>query len=280
MKVFISADMEGATGVVHMDDIANGRPGYEAARKLMTADVVAAAEGSLAAGAELVVVCDGHGGMRNIVFDELPERVHLVRGPASSKDLCQVEGISSDFDCALFIAYHAMAGTTPAVLSHTWVGSVIQAVHLNGRLVGETGINAALCGHFGVPLVMASGDAALCREAAGLISGIHTVAVKEAVGQTAAICRPAAETESEIRAAAAAAVGARGSIAPFVIEGPVDFDITVQLPATADKAERYTDVERIDERTLRIRADDMNLAVRRAWRTVETLMMQHAEWNQ
>lgn len=279
MKVFISADMEGATGIVNADALMTGRPEYERGRKLLTADVVAAAEGALNAGAKQVVVCEGHANMRNLHIEDFPKGVHLVKGPASGKQLCQTEGISKDFSCALFIGYHAMAGTRKGILSHTWVGSLVHAVHLNGTLVGETGINAAVCGHYGVPVVLVHGDDALKREARKLLPGIRSVVTKTALSTTAAICRPPSETLDELRTASEKAVRDRKEFAPLKLKGRVDFDVTLHRQDMADKAETYCDVKRLGDRQVRVTGKNMDIAARLAWKMIETLLMEHGAWN-
>ena len=279
MKVFISADMEGITGIVHGDSLLHGRPEYDRARKYLTDDVVAAAQGALDAGAREVLVCEGHANMRNILIEHLPRGVHLVKGPASGKQLCQTEGISRQFACALFIGYHAMAGTRRGILSHTWVGSLIHAVHLNGRLVGETGLNAAVCGHYGVPVVMVAGDDALARETKKILPWVKPVITKKTLSTNCAVCRPPAETLPEIRAMAAKTVRERAKARVFRLKGPVNFDITLHRQDMADKAETYCDVLRLGPRQVRVRGRNMDEAARLGWKVAEVLLMEHGGWN-
>ncbi|MHC4821079.1 MAG: M55 family metallopeptidase, partial [Planctomycetota bacterium] len=186
MNVFISCDMEGATGVVHVDQLVNKGYDYARARKLLTGDVAAACLGALDAGAERVVVCDGHGSMRNLLLEDMPEEVEVVLGPASSRLLCQSEGLDETFDAALFVGYHARNGTAGAVLPHTWVGSLVHEITVNGVVFGETALNAAIAGHFGVPVLLAVGDDALCEEAKEMLPDVDVLSVKRAMGRASA----------------------------------------------------------------------------------------------
>src|SRR5262245_9032490 len=166
MKVFVSVDMEGATGVVHNDQLLPGGFDYARGRKLLTGDVAAAVGAALSMDdVHHVLVCDGHGNMRNLLLEELPPNCEVVVGPASSKTLCQSEGLDASFGAMLLVGYHARAGAKDAVLPHTWIGSLIHEVRVNGRVFGETAINAAVAGEFGVPVVFVAGDEAVRREA-------------------------------------------------------------------------------------------------------------------
>jgi D-amino peptidase len=166
MKVFVSVDMEGATGVVHNDQLMPGKSDYARGRKLLTGDVATAVRAALSRDdVHQVLVCDGHGNMRNLLLEELPRNCQVVVGPASSKALCQSEGLDASFGAMMLVGYHARAGSRDAVLPHTWIGSLIHEVRVNGRVFGETAINAAIGGEFGVPVVFVAGDEAVCREA-------------------------------------------------------------------------------------------------------------------
>ena len=165
MKVYILTDMEGATGVVHGDQLMNTEKEFNRARKFLTDDVNAAVEGAIQAGASEVVVCEGHATMRNILLENLHEGASLIFGPTEYKNYCQIIDLDESFDAAIFVAFHAKAGNEKAILSHTWVGSAIHHIKVNDKILGETGLNAAICGEFGVPVVCVTGDDELAKEA-------------------------------------------------------------------------------------------------------------------
>src|SRR2546422_9501739 len=180
--------MEGIAGVVHesQTDPVDPRATAEYARfrRLMTAEANAAVEGALAAGATKVLVNDSHWFMRNLLAEELHPGAELLSG--DPKPSSKVQGIEDVFDAALFIGYHARAGTRTAILDHTYADRVAE-VRLNGRAVGELGLNAALAGAHGVAVALVSGDAALAAEAKQLLGdAVTTVVVKQAVSRHAA----------------------------------------------------------------------------------------------
>src|SRR5213076_11274 len=175
--------MEGIAGVVHESQTDPADPAHAAEygrfRRLMTAEANAAIEGALAAGATKLVVNDSHWLMRNLLAEELHQAAELLSDDPKPQSM--VEGIDGGFDAALFIGYHARAGTRHAILDHTYADR-IHDVRLNGRPVGELGINAAFAGVAGVPVALVSGDSAVATEAKDLLGqGGGTVIVKEAV---------------------------------------------------------------------------------------------------
>lgn len=280
MNVFISVDMEGATGVVHRDQLMPGGHDYERARRLLTRDVVAAATAALSVEEVLSVrICDGHGTMRNVLIEELPDLCELVSGPASSKTLCQSEGLDATFDAMILIGYHARAGARDAVLPHTWVGGLIHEIRVNDVVFGETALNAAIAGEFDVPVVFMAGDVAACAEArASLGDDLLTYAVKRATGPLAAICRPPVTTESEIRLGVLRGLTEGAERAPFKVPGPVDFRIVFHRRNQADKAAAQAGAERTGEREIAVRADTYLEAMQAAWACIEGAVHELPEW--
>lgn len=280
MKVFVSVDMEGATGIVHNDQLLPGGFNYERGRKLLTGDVATAVGAALSMDdVHYVLVCDGHGNMRNLLLEELPANCEVVVGPASSKTLCQSEGLDSSFGAMLLVGYHARAGSRDAVLPHTWIGSVIHEVRVNGRVFGETAINAAIAGEFGVPVVFVSGDEAVGREAkADLGADLITVAVKRATGPKAAVCRTPAATAADIRLGVLRAIESVKSRKPFQVAGPVEFVIAFHQVAQADRAAKRPGVERSGDREIVLRRATYLEAVRDAWQTAEWTAGENPEW--
>ena len=189
MKILIAADMEGVTGVVNWDHVSSEHAEYQRFRRLMTDDVNAAIRGVFQEGAKEVIVSDGHGDGRNLLIEELDPRARLNAGRPSP--FAMVEGIESGVDAAMFVGYHARAGAPQAILSHTWSGKRVSRVWLNGQEVGEIGLNAAVCGHFEVPVVMISGDQTACAEATEVLGQVETAVVKQASSRTAAGGGPA-----------------------------------------------------------------------------------------
>ena len=270
MRVYISVDMEGVAGVVHEDQTDPIDPRHAAEynrfRRLMTSEASAAIEGALAAGATRVLVNDSHWQMRNLLAEELHPSAELLSGGPKLRSM--VEGVEEGFDAALFIGYHAMAGTGHAIIDHTYAGLVHEA-RLNGRPVGELGINAALAGSHGVPVAMVSGDQALAAEARALLGqAVEAVIVKHAVGRFAARSVAPAESCRRIREGAAAALRRRHL--PLTLDRPVRLEVEFALTQMADMAELVPGSVRTGGRTLEYVHEDYG-EVFRAWRALYNL---------
>jgi D-amino peptidase len=233
----------------------------------MTAEVNAAIDGAVIAGADQIVVNDSHGSMTNILIEELNPKVALISG--SPKPFSMMQGIGPDVDAVFFVGYHAMSGTGAAVLAHTWTGCVFD-VQLDGQAVGETGLNAALAGSFGAPVVLVTGDQAVAEEARALLGNIETVVVKESISRTAAQCLHPEVAHARIRGAAERALGL--TVSPFVISPPITLRIVFRQSNHADGAETVPDCRRVDGRTVEWTGDDMP-AVYRAFRAMVQLAM-------
>lgn len=284
MKIFISADMEGATGVVHGDQLMPEGKTYERARKLMTADINAVITGALREAPESeFVVCDGHAVMRNIILEDLHEAAQLVIGPAhpNNKPLCQSQGCDDSFELALFTGYHSRAGTPGGLLSHTWVGRTIANYRINGELVGETAINAGVMGHFDIPVGLVSGAHELESEASATIpEGFVFVATKQTYGPTAALCLPPVKTRKLLEEGAGEAVRRfrDGRLQPFKPKLPVTIEIEVHRREMADKSAQVPGVERKDERTFTVTADNFKDAAEQAWKAVCRAQDEEPAW--
>ncbi len=252
MNVLISVDMEGISGVVLGDHTASEHKEYERFRRLMTAEANAAIEGTLAGGATRIVVNDSHGGMANLLIEELNPAAELISG--SPKPFGMMQGIGPDVDAVLFVGYHAASGTGAAVLEHTWSSRVAE-LRLNGQPLGETGLNAALAGAFGVPVLLVSGDRAVTVEARALLGEIEVVAVKDGIGRSAAQCLHPQVAQERIRQAAARAM--RLQIPPFALPVPINLSVVFQRALHADVAELIPGSRRVDGRTVEWQGDDM-----------------------
>ncbi|MGA2531567.1 MAG: M55 family metallopeptidase [Candidatus Aminicenantales bacterium] len=255
LKVFISADMEGITGVVASEQTTPGNPEYAAARKWMAEDVNAAVEGALRAGATEVVVNDSHGSQRNIDPGDIHPKAILISG--YPKPLSMMQGIDESYNAVLFIGYHAGAGTQDAVLDHTISGSVVQSVKVNGMELPELGLNAAIAGAYNVPVVFISGDVAVCRQAKTILGGdVVTAPVKDGIGRTAARLVPFAEARRGIRDRVTDALRKLGQVKPFKIAAPCRFELMFYISAQADMAMYFPNVQRVNSRTVAFTSDD------------------------
>lgn len=252
MKVYISVDMEGGTGVASAKHMADS--GYNRMVKLLTQEVNAAIAGAFDAGATEVLVNDAHGSMTNILIEDLDERAELISG--SNKQLLQMEGIDKSFDAAFFIGYHAHEGNGDAVMNHTIYGTVVTEIRRNGIVVGETAINAGIAGSFGVPVVLVAGDHVLCQEATHFLGNIETVCTKQAIDRFAARLLAPKRSQELIRAAAKRALTRLKEIKPHVIAGPVEFEITTKLTSMAHMCTLFPTVERRNSKTIAITADN------------------------
>jgi D-amino peptidase len=252
MNVLISVDMEGISGVVTSDHTSSSHKEYERFRKLMTAEANAAIEGALAGGADQIVVNDSHARKANILIEELNPVVELISG--SPKPFGMMQGIGPDLDAVFFVGYHAASGTGTAVLEHTWSGHVVE-LRLNGRVVGETGLNAALAGAYEAPVILVTGDRALTEEARALLGEIETVAVKDGVMPSAARCLHPEVAHKRIRQAAERAL--RLAVLPFVVPPPITLQVVFQRAIHADMAALVPGSQKVDGRTVEWTGEDM-----------------------
>jgi len=238
MKILIAVDMEGITGVTTWDQVTPGHAEYVRFRKLMTQDVNAAIRGAMEAGADEVIVADGHWNGSNILVEELDPRARLNSGSPSPFSMMQ--GIDESVDGVFFVGYHARNGSPSAVLDHTWSSKTVANIWLNDILTGEYGLNGALAGHFGVPIIMASGDQTACAQIIDLLGDMEIAVVKQATGRFAAECLTPQVSQELIFMTAARAVNrlADGDVPePFVLDTPVR--VTVEF-FTSDMADRAT----------------------------------------
>lgn len=202
-KVYISADMEGISGIVDMDDTQPAGRDYQQGRKLMTEDINAAVRGALAGGAKEVVVNDAHGPMRNILPEQLHEKAALIRGKA--KPMGMLEGLDDSFDAIICIGFHARAGEN-GVLSHSFMGHEVEDIWLNDKPVGEIGLLCAASQEVGVPVVMLTGDNVACEEVRQWSAVVKTVPVKGSIDRFAANLLPIEKAKYEIEAMAKAVI--------------------------------------------------------------------------
>lgn len=271
MKILIACDMEGLPGVVNWDHVSNKHPEYVRYQKIMTDSVSAAVRGAFAAGASQVLVADGHANGRNLLLEDLDARAHVNFGPDFPYGM--VKGIETGVEAVMYIGYHAHAGTLNAALCHTWSGSIAN-VWLNEVLVGEIGLNAAVCGHFGAPVILISGDQSACAEAVELLGPVETAIVKRAYGYFGAECLPLAEAYQLIDTAAQRAVTrlkAGEVLSPFKLPAPITLTVELSGVEDADQAQLLPGVRRLSSQRLEYTADDIILAYR-AFQTIAALV--------
>jgi D-amino peptidase len=254
MKVFISVDMEGISGITDGTMTSRDQPDYEKGRALMVKDVNACIEGVLVAGPAEITVCDGHGGMNNINPEDLNPAATLVRG--SPKPQSQTAGLDSSYDACIFVGYHSRKGTLRGVLSHTYSGASIESLHINGVEAGETAMNAGIAGHHGVPLIMVTGDQAVAAEAKSLSPDIETAVVKTAIGRRAAECLHPEKARQLIRDTATKAVKKHRRVKPITYAAPVTYTIRFTDATRADAASFIPGARRLDGKTIELTALD------------------------
>lgn len=255
MDVFISADMEGVTGIAAAEDVVRGEPEYERGRDLLHGDVNAAVEGAVAGGAESVLVNDSHSSMRNLDRARLDDRATLIRGNTKPRSMTQ--GLASDHDVALFVGYHAKAGTPGAVLNHTFLGHELVRLAVTGMAVGELGWNARFAGALGVPVGLVTGDDATAAEADDEVPDAEIVAVKDGIDRFTAACRPPSETAPAIENAARRAVerAVDGDLAVPDVTEPATMTATWSTTNQAASAAGAPGVEREAGRRTSVSSD-------------------------
>ncbi len=217
LKVFISVDMEGISGVVVSSECSRSGKDFGLFRKIMTEDTNAAIEGAAAAGATDIVVRDSHGVKRNILPDLLDPRAKLLRG-VSGATKNMMDTIDESYDAVIFIGYHAKAGTPDAIIEHTSSGNVTD-FSINGVSIPEAGYNALIAGLYDIPVVFVSGDQAICRQVTELFGTVETVAVKEAIGGAALCLHPKVAGE-KIKAGVQKALGNLENYKPYKLSSP------------------------------------------------------------
>jgi D-amino peptidase len=280
MRVFIAVDMEGATGVVHPDQLTPEGRNYTQAQRFLTSDVNAVIQGILDVhpGAE-ILVGDGHATMRNVLLEELHPSASLVVGSAtlSNKPLCQLEGIQLGADVAMCIGYHTKAGTHGGLLAHTFIGSLIADLRMNGTSVGEVEANAAVLSSFGVPLAMVSGNSDLEPEIRQWNKSSVFVATKTTLGPTAAICETPAVTSAKLRKGASAAIASSHNWHIHDM-GAVRFEVETKQQEQFLRALDHPGVVNVAERTFAVEGRTAPEAFRLLWSVCLTALGDLPQW--
>ena len=253
LKVFISIDMEGITGVVNWEDVSRSGKDYDYFRKIMTREANAAVEGALAAGATEIVVRDSHGSARNILPELLNENALLIRDWSGGPKV-MMEGLDESFDAAIFIGYHAKAGTPDALLEHTSSGTVTD-FSVNGISMPEAGYNALIAGYYDIPVVFVAGDKLLCDQITALLGDVETVPVKKGIGAAAVNLHPEV-TREMIRTGVEQALRSLDRYEPFHLESPYTLVLKLEDEEMVYKGSYYPGAQRTGDWELTYTSDD------------------------
>jgi D-amino peptidase len=259
VRVHVISDIEGVAGIVKWAQTGGDQTLYHEGRRLYTEEINAAVRGAKAAGASEIVVMDCHGAGGDYTFNSLlPELLDADCEFVVQNEWTEyTELLSSGCDAALFVGMHAMAGTPDGVLSHTVSSQAWQSLKFNGTPVGETGINAALCGHWGCPVLLVTGDRAVCREAAELLgTGVTTVEVKVGLGRFSARMKTPQRARELIEAGAKQALRDLGAVPPYDPGTPCEIEIAFTTPDRLVEYRNRRGVEQVGALTLVSKADD------------------------
>ena len=255
LKIYISADMEGVVGVVSNEQL--GPQGFEYARfrEFMTNEVNAAIEGAVAAGATGIVVSDSHGNGQNLLIEKLPTNVLVVR--SWPRPLMMMQGIDETFAGAIFIGYHTATTNTQGVRAHTISSARLADVRLKGVSVSEAGLNAAIAGHFNVPVIMISGDDAVVKETQALLGDVEGAVVKWASGFHSAKTLVPAASYVLIREKVEKAMARIKDFKPYKLAPPIQLDVRFKNYRPSELLSYLSIVERTDAHSIRFTGKDM-----------------------
>lgn len=263
MKIFISADIEGISGVATGQQLKTPSE-YQRFRKLMTQDVNAAIEGAFNGGATEVVVADGHGNMSNIFIEDLDSRATLVQG--SNRVMCQLEGLDGTFDAIMFVGHHGReGGSERTVISHTLAGICVNEMKINGKVVGETEMNALVAGAFNVPTIFISGDDAYVAEVKETLPNVEAAIVKKGIDRFASQLIHPQKAQQLIRESAERATKNIANYQPLKTDGSITFEIEFKAPNQALMTTTLPTVELISPKRITFTCDDMVSAYKHMW---------------
>ncbi len=247
MRVHISVDMEGIAGICHEAQADTGGMDFQRMREFMTSEVQAAVEGAKAGGATDILVCDAHDTSRNLIVEDLDPNVVVIQG--APYDLGMMAGISDEFDASMLVGYHAKRDSPSGVIGHTYSYDIAE-LKLNGVVIGETGLSAAIAGHFGVPVVMVAGEQLAVDEIKSLVPKAVGVATKKGVGLYAARSVSPERSRQMIRSGAEEAVRGCKGVAPYVVKNPIHMDVTFTRVVMAQFVSKVPGVTRTGQKTV------------------------------
>ncbi len=255
LKIYISADMEGVAGAVTEAQLGPGGFEYERFREFMTAEVNAAIDAARAAGATEILVSDSHGNGQNLLIDKMPNDVMIVR--SWPRELSMMEGIDETFDGVIFIGYHASTANTRGVRAHTMSSANVTDLRLNGKSMSEGSMNAAIAGQFGVPVIMVSGDDVAVAETQVIVGDMEGAVVKWARGFHSAKTLTPDAAQEVIRTRTASAVSRIDEFEPYILETPIEVELTLKHYQPVELLAYLSNVERVNSHTIRYIAEDM-----------------------
>jgi D-amino peptidase len=253
LKVFISVDMEGISGIGTPKMTSGSGKDYSLGRQLTTADVNTVVDAIFEHGPTDVWVNDSHGDMQNVLHTELDDRVQYIQGHI--KPLGMVEGLDHSFDAVILLGHHARAGTENGFIAHTGSGSV-KGLWLNGVEVGEAGLNSYYAGSLGVPVILAQGDSTFAEQINNLFE-VRTVVTKYAIGSSVARLVHPEVARARLRATTLEALTDLGSAAPIAVQEPMTVRMRFASTTRADILQAIPGMRRIDGWTVEYTADMM-----------------------
>jgi len=267
MKVLISLDMEGVSGIVSRQETLPAGQFYHQCRQWYTWDANAAIEGALAGGATEIVVIDPHHQL-NILWHELHPKAELVRRDLIAHcPLYTLEGLDETFDVVLFVGQHSRYGHARGVLSHT-ITRPFSHVRINGKLANEIKLAIAMAGHMGVPAGLVTGDDAICEETKAWLPQVETAVVKYAVDTYAALCLSKEKAHERVRQAAQRAVDKVPMLEPFTFASPTQLEVDLLSPPAAAKLTLLPGVQRVGDLTVRYTSENFENVWRILWAMV------------
>ena len=255
LKVYISVDLEGIAGVVTGDQLGPTGFEYGRAREFMTAEALAAIAAAREAGATEILVSDSHGNGESLLIDQFPDDVRIIR--SWPRPLMMMEGIDSTFAAAIFIGYHASTTSPAGVRAHTISSANLASVSLNGVAMPEAGINAAIAGRFGVPVVFISGDDVAVEEARRLLGDVEGAVVKRAISFHSAATMTPKAAQALIRERVKAALARRAAFKPYVVRPPIALDVIFKNYRPAELLAYLPIVQRTSAHSIRFTGKDM-----------------------
>ena len=255
MKIYISADMEGVVGAVTAEQLGPTGFEYQRFREFMTQEVNAAIEAAFEAGATEIVVSDSHGNGQNLLIEKLPKNILLIR--SWPRPLMMMQGIDETFAGAIFLGYHTGTTNLQGVRAHTMSSARLADIRLKGVSVSEAGVNAAIAGHFNVPVIMVSGDDAVVKETTALLGDVEGAVVKWASGFHSAKTLMPEAAYSLIREKVKKAIGRIKDFKPHKLATPIQLDVRFKNYRPSEVLSYLSIVERTDAHSIRFTGKDM-----------------------